>query len=116
MRPDALARNFTTLPRTSTPSADFSITTHFENERGTVSPFGFMKGLPKSTVIAILFFPVIALVAPHICEKSGAILGVAASGTLSLLKVNAQPSTDPSGIFTVGPVIAMVHIVAPGAA
>ena len=46
----------------------------------------------------------------------GATFGAFASGIASLLKVNAHPSTDPSSTLTVGPVIAAVHLVAPGAA
>jgi len=97
--------------------AFLSATTHFVKDRGIVSPLGRKTALPKSTTTPIRFFDAAgALVAPQIRAKLGASLGVAASGTLSLLKVNAQPSTEPFGTTTVGPVMAMVQVFAPGAA
>ena len=56
-----------------------------------------------------------ALTAPQIAAKSGLITG-AIEGTSSELKTNDHPSTEPSATSTVGPVIAAVHDVAPGAA
>ena len=47
--------------------------------------------------------------------KEGFVLG-ATDGTSSLLKTNDHPSTAPSSISTVGPVIAAFHVDAPGAA
>ena len=116
MRPEASVRNFTTFPRTSIPNAALSMTTHLEKDRGTVSPFGLINALPKSTVIPMRFLPATARVVPQMREKSGAIRGIAAFRTLSLLKVKAHPSTEPSGMFTVGPVIAIVHVFAVGVA
>ena len=84
--------------------------------RGVVSPFGRKTDEPKSTITPTRFFPATAFVFPQMLEKDGATFGAFASGIASLLKVNAQPSTDPSSTFTVGPVIAAVHLVAPGAA
>jgi hypothetical protein len=63
---------------------------------------------------ATRFFPATGLVFPQIEEKEGEIFGAFASGIASLLKVKAQPSTDPSATLTVGPVIAGVHTFAPG--
>ena len=47
--------------------------------------------------------------------NDGFVLG-ATEGTSSLLKTNDQPSTAPSSISTVGPVMAAFHVDDPGAA
>ena len=52
---------------------------------------------------------------PQIVAKLGLTSG-AADGTSSLLKTKDHPSTAPSSISTVGPVMAAFHSVAPGAA
>ena len=61
------------------------------------------------------FFPEGALVLPQIVAKLAFTEG-ATDGMSSLLNTNDHPSTAPSLISTVGPVIAAVHVVAPGAA
>ena len=62
------------------------------------------------------FLPATARVLPQSVWKSGSTEGDDASGTASLENVKAQPSTAPSEMFTVGPVMAAVHAVALGAA
>jgi len=56
-----------------------------------------------------------ALVEPQIVAKLGLVFG-GTDGMSSLLKTKDQPSTAPSAISTVGPVMAAFHVDVPGAA
>lgn len=101
----------------SEPRADFSITTHLETKWGIDSPWGRKTAFPKSTTTPTRFWVAdLNFVLPHNREKFGANIGCEACGTLSPLKVKTHPSTDPSATTVVGPVIASLQEVSPGAA
>ena len=111
--PDALVLILVALFKTSKPVAFIGSTTHLLNAFGAFSPLGAITFGPNSTTNAIRFLPVTAAVLPQMLSKFGATLGAPVLIT-SPANVNANPSTDPSAIFTVGPVIAVVHVLSPG--
>jgi hypothetical protein len=76
----------------------------------TLSPFGEIAGLPKSITRPILLKPFSGFVFPQIAEKRGFTDG-GVDGMSLLLNVKIHPSTDPSAISTVGPVMAAFHCV-----
>ena len=82
---------------------------------GSFSPLGAYAVAPKSMTNAIRLVSLSAFTPAQILLKSGFTRG-ASEGMSSELNTNDQPSTDPSAISTVGPVMAAVHIVLLGAA
>ncbi len=115
MKPDEEARSFAAAARTSAPVADRSTCTQVVIRLGMLSPRGLIAATPKSTITPILFLLAMGLIDLHKFAKLGANLGGAALIS-SLLKVCIQPSTEPSLTLVVGPVIAIVHSLAPGVA
>ena len=91
------------------------MTTHVVRVFFGFSPLGAYALEPKSMTTPIRFMPFLDFVVPQSEEKFGLTLG-AIDGMSSLLNTNDHPSTAPSLISTVGPVIAAVHVFAFGAA
>ncbi len=111
--PEALLLILVALFKRSKPVAFIGSTTHLLNAFGAFSPLGAITFGPNSTTSATRLLPATAGVPLQMPSKFGATLGAPVLIT-SPAKVKANPSTDPSGIFTVGPVIAVVHLLSPG--
>lgn len=114
MKPDEAARIFATTAKTSAPVALRSTCAHPFTRFGMLSPRGRIAAVPKSTMMPMRFLFATGLVFLQSFANSGVILG-AAAGTSLLLNVCIHPSTEPSLIFVVGPVIEVVHSEASGA-
>lgn len=113
MKPEAAARTLAAAARASAPVALRSIWTQVRILRGTFSSRGRIAAVPKSMITPIRFLLASGLTRLQSCEKLGATRGAEASID-SLLKVWLHPSTEPSLMLVVGPVIAIVHVEAPG--
>ena len=115
INPELAERTLIACPSTSIPCESLEVVTQREIVLGTFSPLGAYAFAPKSITRAMRFLSGSIFVLPHIFAKLGFLTG-ARDGISSLLKTNYHPSTAPSSISTVGPVIAAVQVVELGAA